>query len=78
MSQAYYRTMFQEHGLSDLAIEKCSFAANLIVSCRVEQMLEDMNPPKIEINWSAFMPKSLEIGYIMSVMRQQGIQIYKP
>lgn len=51
MSQAYYKMVFDEHGVTDEAMEHCKFCALLIVKLRVDELIEKeiISPPKVTI-----------------------------
>lgn len=58
IQQAYYRMVFKEHGVTDYAFQRCASAANLIVSLRVDELIQSMQPAK---------PFSSEWGYMNDV-----------
>lgn len=44
MQQAYYRMVLKEYGLTDEAMRKMFFAANLVIEFKIDQLVEQLNP----------------------------------
>jgi len=74
ISQAYYRIVFEEEGLTEKAFDRCAFTANLIVSMRVDELIEKLNPTPIKIDISYFKPSN-EHFWLTS---RWGMEIYPP
>lgn len=53
--QAYYRSVFEEYGVTDAAFEKCAFAANLAISARIDALVEELHPSPPKLNQAYFL-----------------------
>lgn len=46
-SQAHYRLVFQEYGVTDLGIKVACEGAKMIVGLYIDDFVENLNPPKL-------------------------------
>jgi hypothetical protein len=78
ISQAYYRMIFQELGVTDEALDKCFFAQKLITQLRVNEMINQMEPqrPVLLFNPDTYMQLEMHKRLAHQWYIPKGVNIY--